>query len=147
MLSDNLHLLYTLVVVFTVPLYCPDLELPTAGDVKKNRSSSKSEPDTPTPTLPLTTPDYAAGLGVEYPPATPSTSGGPGGSEISGPSGSTGKKGALELALQSPGPSSLATDTQRPQVQLSGTWLTATCLKSLCYQRVTLVHAKGGPPG
>ena len=87
--------------------------------MENNRSSSKSEPDTPTPTLPLTTPDYAAGLGVEYPPVTPSTSWGPGGSEISGPSGSTGKKGALELALQSPGPSSLATDTQRPQV--SGT--------------------------
>lgn len=93
----------------------PDLELPSGGEMKKNRTPSKSEPDTPTPTLPLTTPDYAAGLGVEYPPATP---GGPGGSEISSPSVLTKKKGALELALQSPGPSSQKVDTQKAEVYM-----------------------------
>ena len=84
--------------------------------MKRNRSVSKSEPDTPTPTLPLATPDYAAGLGVEYPPATPSSSRGSGGGESSGVAGATGKKGALELALQSPVSSSVATETQKSQV-------------------------------
>ena len=88
--------------------------------MKKNRNLSRSEPDTPTPTLPLTTPDYAAGLGVEYPPATPSSSQGTaGGNEVGGASSSaaTGKKGALELALQSP--MSVATETQKPQVNVT----------------------------
>ena len=86
--------------------------------MKRNRSMSKSEPDTPTPTLPVATPDYAAGLGVEYPPATPSSSRGPGGSEISGVVGATGKKGALELALQSPVSTSVATETQKTPVHV-----------------------------
>ena len=81
--------------------------------MKKNRSSSKSEPDTPT--LPLATPDYAAGLGVEYPPATPSSSSRvQGGGDTPGPSSAVGKKGALELALQSP--TTTAIDPQKPQV-------------------------------
>ena len=48
------------------------------GETKKNRSSSKSDPDMPTPTLPSATPDYAAGLGVEFPLATPTSSRGSG---------------------------------------------------------------------
>ena len=96
----------------------PDLELPGGGgESKKTRTSSKSEPDTPTPTLTSATPDYAAGLGVEFPPATPTSSQAvPRGGDVTGGAASTsGKKGALELALQSP-TTSLASDSQKPQV-------------------------------
>ena len=105
------------VMYLFIYFFGPDLELPPGGETKKTRTPSKSEPDTPTPTLPLTTPDYAAGLGVEYPPSTPVTPGGPGGSELGGPGR---QKGALELALQSPGPStsSVETQLQRPQVHV-----------------------------
>ena len=97
---------------------CSDLELPSGGggggggETKKNRTSSKSEPDTPTPTLPSATPDYAAGLGVEFPPATPTSSRGVGPGDVTGGAGpsSSGKKGALELALQSP--TLVTTDSQ-----------------------------------
>jgi negative elongation factor A len=94
-----------------------DLELPGGGgESKKTRTSSKSEPDTPTPTLTSATPDYAAGLGVEFPPATPTSSQAvPRGGDVTGGAASTsGKKGALELALQSP-TTSLASDSQKPQ--------------------------------
>ena len=72
-----------------------------------------SEPDTPTPTLQSATPDYAAGLGVEFPLATPTSSRAvPGGGDVTGGAvAASGKKGALELALQS-----LASDSQKPQV-------------------------------
>ena len=96
----------------------PDLELPGGGgEPKKTRTSSKSEPDTPTPTLPSATPDYAAGLGVEFPPATPTSSRAVvgGGDVTGGAAAASGKKGALELALQSP-TTSLASDSQKPQV-------------------------------
>ena len=101
---------------------CSDLELPSGGggggggETKKHRTSSKSEPDTPTPTLPSATPDYAAGLGVEFPPATPTSSRGVGPGDVTGGAGlsSSGKKGALELALQSP--TLVTTDSQTPQV-------------------------------
>ena len=102
---------------------CLDLELPSGGgggggETKKNRTSSKSEPDTPTPTLPSATPDYAAGLGVEFPPATPTSSRGVGPGDVTGGAGpsSSGKKGALELALQSP--TLVTTDSQTPQVHM-----------------------------
>ena len=102
---------------------CLDLELPSGGgggggETKKNRTSSKSEPDTPTPTLPSATPDYAAGLGVEFPPATPTSSRGVGPGDVAGGAGpsSSGKKGALELALQSP--TLVTTDSQTPQVHM-----------------------------
>ena len=100
---------------------CSDLELPSGGgggggETKKNRTSSKSEPDMPTPTLLSATPDYAAGLGVEFPPATPTSSRGVGPGDVTGGAGpsSSGKKGALELALQSP--TLVTTDSQIPQV-------------------------------
>ena len=102
---------------------CLDLELPSGGgggggETKKNRTSSKSEPDTPTPTLPSATPDYAAGLGMEFPPATPTSSRGVGPGDVMGGAGpsSSGKKGALELALQSP--TLVTTDSQTPQVHM-----------------------------
>ncbi|CAI8046045.1 Negative elongation factor A [Geodia barretti] len=86
------------------------------GESKKTRTSSKSEPDTPTPTLQSATPDYAAGLGVEFPPPTPTSSRAvAGGGNVTGGAASTSsKKGALELALQSP-TTSLASDSQKPQ--------------------------------
>ena len=81
----------------------------------KNRSSFKSEPDTPTPTLPSATPDYAVGLGVEFPLATPTSSRGSG--DVTGGAGpAPGKKGVLELALQSP--TSVSADSQKPQVRI-----------------------------
>ena len=90
-------------------LHPSDLELPSGGENKKTRALSKSEPDTPT--LPLATPDYAAGLGVDYSPMTPAgsvpsyspTTPGPssmGGSE--GASNLVQPRGALELALHNP---------------------------------------------
>ena len=112
---NSFHQLF--VYVMLTHLFSPDLELPGGGggggETKKNRSSSKSEPDTPTPTLPSATPDYAAGLGVEFPPATPTSSRGSG--DVTGGAGpAPGKKGVLELALQSP--TSVSADYQKPQV-------------------------------
>ena len=58
------------------------------------------------------------GWGVEFPPATPTSSRGVGPGDVTGGAGpsSSVKKGALELALQSP--TLVTTDSQTPQVYM-----------------------------
>ena len=125
----------------------PDLELPGgSGESKKSRTSSKSEPDTPTPSVPSATPDYAAGLGVEFPPATPTSSRAAGSGDTTGGVAAvqtSGKKGALELALQSP--TTLSSDSQKPQVSFikprRACAARVTVVGSVCLSVCLSVHA------